>query len=276
MTFKYIDVHCHPNLGELKKDQSEVIATMREEGAMGIVVGVDLESSREAVRLAQEYEHLWACVGLHPNYTQKEKFDTDAFTELLKQDKVVGVGECGIDYFRQSAGVGEEVGSGWKEKQWKVFKQHVELSLGCDKPLMIHCRPSKGSMDAYEEVAEYFESLKKQKAGEKLRGNMHFFVGDIRVAKRFWSLGFTTSFTGVLTFTHDYDKVVREAPLEMLLTETDAPYAAPVPHRGEVNQPEYVRYVTHAIAHLRGISEDEAEQAILKNAERVFGLAIKP
>lgn len=328
MEYKYIDIHCHPNLGELKKEQEAVIARMREESVAGIVVGVDLESSREAARLAAEHEHLYATVGLHPNYTQKEQFDRNAFAELLKQPKVVGVGECGLDYFRLS-GQTEEVAGGRvkiediKEKQWGVFKQQVELAIEHDKPLMVHCRPSKGSMDAYEEVASYLEStvqhlgvaqegkdsrlrgmprhqewlssdaeyapasnapdallpnkISNQKNHPRqshslVRGNMHFFVGNLEMAKRFWALGFTTSFTGVITFTHDYDEVVREAPLNMILTETDAPYAAPVPHRGEVNQPVYVHYVAEAIARIKELSMEEVESAMLENAQRLFDL----
>ncbi len=308
---KYVDVHCHPNLAGLKENQDEVIATMAEEGVLGVVVGTNLESSREAVALAHKHEHLFATVGLHPNYTQKEEFDRRAFAELLEQPKVVGVGECGIDYFRQSTTTAGEVGGeGWKEKQWEVFRQHADLALEHDKPLMVHCRPSKGSMDAYEEVADYLEFMPHQnvqhssveqgrgtqevvqypdsaqadiargrKGVERVeravpRGNMHFFVGSLDVARRFWSLGFTTSFTGVLTFTKEYDEVVREAPLDMLLTETDAPWAAPVPHRGEVNQPVYVRHVLDAVARIKGISPDEASRAILQNAERVFGISL--
>lgn len=273
MNFKYIDVHCHPNLGELKADQQSVIEKMREEGVLSIVVGVDLESSREAAHLAAEHEHLYATVGLHPNYTQKEKLDISSFSELLKNPKVVGVGECGLDFFRQSAGASDAPAPGWKEKQWDVFKQHVELAIEHDKPLMIHCRPSQSSMDAYEEVANYLETFGQHPdVGQKgrLRGNMHFFVGNVEVAKRFWALGFTTSFTGVLTFTHDYDEVVREAPLDMILTETDAPYAAPVPHRGEVNQPMYVEFVTQKIAELKGESLETIQQAVLGNARRLF------
>lgn len=103
---------------------------------------------------------------------------------------------------------------------------------------------------------------------------MHFFVGDLETAKRFWALGFTTSFTGVLTFTHDYDQVVREAPLDMILTETDAPYAAPAPHRGKVNQPVYVRHVVEAIARIRGESEAAVREAALANAKRLFGVGL--
>jgi len=237
-----------------------------------------LESSREAVALAQKHDHLWATVGVHPNYTQKESFDISNVSDLVKHPKVVGVGECGLDYFRQSTTqAGEEAKAGWKEKQWEVFKQHVALALEHDKPLMVHCRPSKGSMDAYEEVANYLESFGQHPGVDQktLRGNMHFFVGNVEMAKRFWRLGFTTSFTGVLTFTHDYDEVVREAPLDMILTETDAPYAAPVPHRGRTNRPEYVKYVVEAIARIRNQPLEEVQKAVLANAERLFSLNIK-
>ncbi|XKT74566.1 MAG: TatD family hydrolase [Patescibacteria group bacterium UBA2163] len=293
---RYIDVHCHPNLDGLKEDQDAVIARMREGGVAGIVVGVDLESSREAVRLAQKHDNLWACVGLHPNYTQKEVFDRDAFAALLNEPRVVGVGECGLDFFRQSTTApGEESGEGWKETQWEVFKAQTALAQEYDMPLMVHCRPSKGSMDAYEEAADYFESLgngqhpgvdqegEVDMAGANsadvrrphigvVKGNMHFFVGNLAVARRFWALGMTTSFTGVLTFTEDYDEVVREAPLDMLLTETDAPYAAPKPHRGERNEPAYVQHVVGALARIRGISEEEVQSAVRENAQRVFGV----
>lgn len=284
-SFRYVDVHCHPNLGELSLEQESVIGDMREKGVLGVVVGVDLQSSREAARLAAQHEHLWACVGLHPNYTQKEEFDAGAFSGLLQQDKVVGLGECGIDYFRQSTTApGEEVDEGWKEKQWDVFKAQVALAVEQNVPLMIHCRPSKNSMDAYEEVADYFEQLvqypdiaqKDFAQGGRLRGNMHFFVGNLAVARRFWALGFTTSFTGVVTFAREYDEVVREAPLDMILTETDAPYAAPAPHRGKRNEPAYVSYVTEEIARIRGVQVAEVQDAVLVNAKRLFGVAVEP
>ena len=187
-----------------------------------------------------------------------------------------------MDYFRQSTSApGDTHQDGWKEKQWEVFKQHVELALEHDKPLMIHCRPSKGSMDAYEEVATYLESfgqcpdIDQKGGGRHVKGNMHFFVGNVEVARRFWSLGFTTSFTGVLTFTKDYDEVVREAPADMILSETDAPWAAPVPHRGETNHPTYVRYVAEAIARIREEPVEEVQKTLFANAKRIFVISSK-
>jgi TatD DNase family protein len=140
-----------------------------------------------------------------------------------------------------------------------------------DKPLMIHCRPSKGAVDAYEEMADFL-APRVRSYGEKLRGNMHFFVGNPAVARRFYEMGFTTSFTGVLTFTHDYDEVVRLAPLDMIMTETDAPFAAPQPFRGRRNEPAYVTYVVEAIARIRGADPEAVREAVLANAKRVFGV----
>ena len=136
---------------------------------------------------------------------------------------------------------------------------------------MIHARPTKGSMDAYLDMAAMIE-LRQKTAGEKLRGNMHFFVGNVDVARKFYSLGFTTSFTGVLTFTHDYDEVVKFAPLDMLMTETDAPFASPNPFRGRRNEPSYVKYVVDAIARIRGDDRENVRQTLAQNAIRVFSL----
>lgn len=265
--YRFIDVHCHPNLGVLKKEQDAVVAQMKDESVLGIVVGVDYESSAAAVTLAKDHEHLFATVGLHPNDTPHEAFDANAFAELLSEKKVVAVGECGLDYFRIEGDEAQE-----KERQWKVFKEQVQFAMTHNLPLMIHCRPQKGSMDAYEELATYFEKIKSTH-GDTLRGNMHFFVGNLEVARRFWALGFTTSFTGVITFASEYDDVVREAPLDMILTETDAPYAAPLPHRGKTNKPVYVRHVAERIAALRGISEEEVSEVTLRNAARMFGVS---
>lgn len=274
MNIKYIDVHCHPFLGELEKEQEAVIAQMREAGVGGLVVGVDLKTSEEAVAMAEKHDHLWATIGLHPNDTPTEKFDISSFEKLVTHPKVVAIGECGIDYYRLPADSGQSTADSKTEKQreWENFKAQAGFAIEHDKPLMIHCRPSKNSMDAYEEMFTFLNS-KTKASNRKLRGNMHFFVGNLEIAKRFWDIGFTTSFTGVLTFTHDYDEVVRAAPLDMLMTETDAPYAAPMPHRGKTNYPSYVPLVVGALARIRGEDVETVREAVLANAKRVFGLS---
>lgn len=130
---------------------------------------------------------------------------------------------------------------------------------------MLHCR------NAYEEVLHILKYYKKE-AGEKLRGNVHFFAGSIEQAKRFLDLGFTMSFTGVVTFTHDYDEVVKYLPLDSIMSETDAPFVAPVPFRGQRNEPSFVIGVLKKIAEIRGVDEENIKKAILSNAKRVFGL----
>lgn len=265
MTPRYIDVHCHPFLEPLKAEQDAVIQRMKEGGIGGLVVGVDAATSKEAIVTAEKHEHLWATVGLHPNTI--EDFDTTIYGSMVDHPKVVAIGECGIDYFRITGDVEKE-----KKRQWKNFKAQVEFATEHDKPLMLHVRPSKGTMDAYEDMLSYLEPKWKVESG-KLRGNVHFFVGNLEIAKKFWSIGFTTSFTGVLTFTHDYDEVVKAAPLDMLLTETDAPYAAPVPYRGQANYPLYVPLIVQAIARIRGEPVESIRDAILENAKRIFALS---
>ena len=276
MSYRYIDVHCHPNLGALKEDQNDVIARMKDDGVMGIVVGVDLSSSKEAVALADTYDHLFATIGLHPNDTPHEDFVSEKYAPLAKHPKVIAVGECGLDFYRIPKEVDIEKE---KERQWKVLKSQVSFALEHNLPLMIHCRPSAGPMvssaqgsggpmDAYEDLLSFLEPLKKE--NQALSGNIHFFVVTLAIAKRFWAIDFTTSLTGVITFAREYDEVVQEAPLSMLLSETDAPYVAPVPHRGKRNEPVYVRHVVEKIAELRGISQEEVATALLKNAARVF------
>lgn len=263
MDYKYVDIHCHPNLGELKGDQDEVITHMKESQVAGIVVGVDLESSREAVELAERYDHLWATVGVHPNHAFDEDFNESEFEKLVTHPKVVGIGECGLDYFRPEGDM-ELI----KKKQLEELEKQVQFAEKHNKALMVHCRPSKNSMDAYNDFFDFIEPY----AARELRGNMHFFVGNLETAKRFWGIGFTTSFTGVLTFTSDYDEVVREAPPEMILAETDAPYAAPIPHRGKRNEPAFVPLVVTAIARIREENEADIAQIIRENTHRVFGI----
>jgi TatD DNase family protein len=264
---RYFDIHSHITFKDYDQDLPEVLKRMEEDGVYTMTVGVDKASSEEAVAFAQGKENFFATIGLHPTDTVEETFSEAEYKALVANPKVVAIGECGIDYYRIELGVQSQE----KKRQWREFEKHVEFAVKYDKPLMIHCRPSKGTVDAYEEMADYL-SARKREYGEKLRGNMHFFVGNPAVAKRFYGIGFTTSFTGVLTFTHDYDEVVREAPLNMLMTETDAPFAAPAPFRGRRNEPSYVKYVVEAIARIRGIDSEVAREASVSNAKRVFGI----
>lgn len=266
MTPQYFDIHSHVTFKDYDQDLEEVLVRMKEERVHTITVGVDYATSKEAVEFAQTHEGFYATIGLHPTDTVTETFDAKEYEALAKNPKTVGVGECGVDYFRLEGDATEE-----KKRQWNEFEKQMAFAIEHDLPLMIHCRPKKGTVDAYEEMATRLESEFKS-VGEKLRGNMHFFVGNADVARRFYDIGFTTSFTGVVTFAREYDEVIQLAPMNMLMSETDAPYASPVPFRGKRNEPIYVKYIAEALARIKGSDVGKMEQALVANAGRVFGI----
>lgn len=268
MDYKYIDIHSHLYFKDFDSDREEVITRMKEAGIATISIGTGLETSKESIALAEQYSHLYACVGLHPGHVVSIDIPEE-LAALAEHEKVVAIGECGFDYFRLDAsaeGINKEI----KQTQKKVFEHQVELALKVNKPLMLHCRGSKGSQDAYHDTLDILESYHKEHG--TLSGNAHFFAGDMDVLKRFLDIGFTVSFTGVLTFTHDYDDLVRYVPLESLHAETDAPFVAPVPHRGARNSPEYVPQVVSAIARIKEEEEETVKNTLISNARKLFKL----
>lgn len=265
MQMRYFDAHCHIQFDQFAADQNEVIERMKAGGVAGIVVGVDFASSQKAVALAAKHEHLYASVGLHPNRTDQESFDGAAFRSLAAHPKVVAIGECGLDYFRPEHP--EEA----KEKQKEVLKQHIELAVELDKPLIIHSRPTKGTQDAYRDLISILQKAKIE--FPDLRGDIHFFVGGVVEAEALIELGFTVSFTAVITFARDYDEVIRAVPLNSVLSETDAPYVPPTNRvRGSRNDPLAVEDVVAKIADIRGEDLETIRLVLLSNARRVFCL----
>ncbi len=261
--FTHIDIHTHLNLDAFDADGKEVGERTRREGVAYINIGTGKETSEKAIALAHEAEGVFATIGMHPTHTSGEHaeiFAYEDFYRLASDAKVVAIGECGLDYFR----VDKEL----KEKEEVVFLEHVRLANELGKPLMLHIRPSAGSQDAYE------DALRSLKTHAKVPGNVHFFAGTYDIAKQFWDMGFTTSFTGVITFASQYDEVIKNAPLEMLHGETDAPYVAPVPFRGKRNEPLHVREVYKRIAEIRGEDAEEVRQALIQNAEKFFGITV--
>jgi len=260
---RYFDAHCHVQFDAYDLDRAEVLASMEEAEVGGLIVGTDAASSKAAVELA-DGSNFFASVGLHPNDKPAEGYDDAYYEELARDPNVVAIGECGLDYYRPEDPEAE------KARQKDVFSRHIKLAAQTGKTLMIHARPSKGTMDAYEDALSMLEEAKQ--GYPALKGNMHFYVGDLAVTKRFLALGFTFSFTAVLTFTHDYDEVVRFIPLENILSETDSPYVAPAPNRGKRNDPLAVREVIRALSTIRGEDEEAVRAAVLDNARRVFKL----
>lgn len=263
MTPRYVDAHCHVQFDQYDADRDALIARMKEESVAGIVVGCDAESSQKAVALAEVHDHLYSSAGHHPNHA--EPFDELAIRAALGSPRTVAVGECGLDYFRPTE-VNEEV----KHAQKELFKKHLALAKEFDKPLIIHARPSKGTVDAYEDLIELLTEAKE--SHPHLRGDIHFFVGGIEEAQKLIVLGFTVSFTAVITFARDYDEVIRALPLESTLAETDSPYVAPVSRRGERNDPLSVIDVVEKIAGIRQEDPETVRQVLLTNAQRLFSL----
>ncbi len=280
MTPKYIDIHSHTNFKAFDEDRSEVIKRALENDTWVINVGTQIDTSRKAVEMTHEYpEGVYAIIGLHPIHTgasyhdvkelgeegkaftsRGEVFDMDAYRELLKDPKVVGIGECGLDYYRCTP---ETIA-----KQKEAFIKQIELANEFNKPLMLHIRNNPENT----ELNAYADSLKILKQHAKVKGDVHFFAGGVEIAKAFVDFGFTISFTGVLTFTHDYDEVVKAIPLDMIMSETDSPYITPVPDRGKRNEPVYVKEVVKKIAEIKGLSEEEVAQKLIQNAKRVFNI----
>ena len=263
----YIDVHSHVSFKEYEHDRGEVLDRMRYANIHTITVGVDLASSKKAVGTANAYKEMYASVGLHPADNKKETFDPEQYKELASNIDVVAIGECGLDYYRIDKDDERE-----KERQKKEFLSQVAFAVSVGLPLMLHCRPRKGTMDAYLDMLDMLEDAKK-KYGDKLLGDVHFFVGNADIAERFVTLDFTLSFTGVITFSKEYDEVVKRTPLHMIQAETDSPYATPVPLRGERNEPIQVAKIVKRIAELRGEDPEKVRKALVENAYRVFRLA---
>ena len=272
MPHKYIDTHSPLNLMQFEDDREEVMAGMREADVGTITVGVDFLTSRKAVELAQTYPDviLGATVGVHPTDSE-EDFVPEHYAGLFATHEspgqkrvVVAIGECGFDYFRTPR---EEV----HERQREIFEKQIAFAVEHDLPLMLHVRPSKGSDDAHDDALALLEKA-KQEHGAKVRGTAHFFTGSLESAKRYWTLGFATSFPGVITFAKETEAVVREAPAELMLSETDAPYAAPVPYRGERCEPTHVVEVVKKIAEIRGGGEETMATQLRENARHIFGV----
>ena len=267
---KFFDIHSHLQDKAYDADRDEVVARMKEGGTTTIFVGTDRKMSEDAVMLAQMYD-LSATIGQHPTDIPDEIFDYDFYKKLAAHPRVVGIGECGIDYYRIT---NNELRINEKERQKELFRKQVELAVEVGKPLMIHGRPTVGTQDAYDDILDVLRTT-NYTLPSGILGNVHFFAGNWDTAQKFLKLGFTLSFTGVITFTHDYDDVIKNSPLDMILTETDAPYVSPVPHRGKRNEPLFVQEVVRRMAEIRQDSFEKVAQQTVRNAERVFGVSAR-
>lgn len=250
-----IDTHCHPQFPQYDADREEIIRRALDNNIRMICVGTDLEKSKEAIDLAQKYDLIWASVGLHPNDVIYDLRITN-YEELIKLEKVVAIGEIGLDYYRTKELEKQKL-------QKEVLKKFLELAAKLNKPVIIHCRDAHNDMISI--LKSYILSLKSV-------GVIHSFTGTREEAKKYIDLGFYIGFNGIITFARQYDEVVINIPLDRILVETDAPYLTPEPYRGKRSEPSYVKFVAEKIAELRKISIEEVAEQTTQNTKTLFKL----
>lgn len=359
----FLDTHAHINLKAFEGDFAEILQKCLDGGVGVINVGTDMATSRRAVELVEdnlspalssEGEGVWAVVGLHPSHTYdnpyldenesgiaigREVFDYEAYKLLAQHPRVVGIGECGLDYYRlpsddqpsgspvipvsssdisdpslviqvstkeslwTTAGRPESKSlnhgsrtafakphlSGMTEKdehavtsqteliktqQKQAFELQIKLALELNKALVIHCRPSNGKTDAYDDVLSILKTETRNSKLETPRFEVHSFTGDWPTAEKFLELGGYLGINGILTFdkTGVLAEVVKNTPLERILLETDSPYLAPAPNRGKRNEPWAVKIVAQKIAELKNLSIEDVAEQTTKNAKELFDI----
>ncbi len=251
-----IDSHAHLDEERFDEDRDEFIKSLKE-NAISYVINPssDMETSRRVVELSNKYENIFAAVGIHPHDAEgfKEE-DLDELRQLSKDERVVAIGEIGLDYYYDNSP---------RDIQKEVFRKQLELSHELDLPVIIHTRDAMG--DTYDILKE-FES--------RVRGVMHCYTGSIEMAEKFMKLGFYISIAGPVTFKNAVNvrEMAKQIPLERLLIETDSPYLAPVPNRGKRNDPTNVRYVADMLANLKEIQIDKIIEHSRENTVELFSL----
>lgn len=283
----FFDAHTHVQFSGFDADRDAVIQRALDAGVRMVNVGTQKDTSRAAVALAHEYPDgmLYAAVGLHPVHTSRshhdvdelgggegakaftsrgETFDVDYYRALARDPATVAIGECGLDYFHFNDDEPRDV---QVEKQKAAFLAQIGLSKEVGKPLMIHCR------NAFADLIEFI----RPHAHELPPGVVHFFTGTPDDARALLELGFSFTFGGAITFPPrkgmeqgSYDEVIKLIPVDRILSETDAPYVAPMPFRGKRNEPAYVANIVAPLAELKKISTDEMKEQIWRNARRIF------
>jgi TatD DNase family protein len=254
-----IDTHCHIQDREFAGDLEAVLGRAREAGvAYALVVGSDLASSQRAFNLAQRFPQLFAAVGVHPHDSKDADSATfDRIRELVSQDRVVALGEMGLDYHYDFSP---------RKIQQRVFRYQIGLARECGLPVIIHDREAHGDTLA----------ILQEERAEEVGGVLHCFSGSWEMAQECLKMGFYISVAGPVTFANAKRlvRVVENLPLDRLLVETDSPYLTPVPHRGKRNEPAYVRLVAEAVARIKGLPVAAVEEQTTANAIKLFGLPL--
>ncbi|MFP4600173.1 MAG: TatD family hydrolase [Persicimonas sp.] len=253
---RLIDTHAHLDSPRFKQPLEELLEAAQDAGVERIVtIGASrgVETNWEALEIAKAHDWIRCTVGIHPHDADEANEQTVARIrdELAEHDQVVGIGETGLDYYYDNAPV--------EQQKWS-FRQFLEMSKDVDKPVIIHSR------DADEDTVELLEET------GVTGGILHCFTGGREMAHRLFDLDFYLSFSGIVTFKNGKEllDIACEVPEDRILFETDSPFLAPVPHRGEKNQPAYVQHTAQKIAEARGLEPDEFADIVWENAARVF------
>ncbi|MDO4434693.1 MAG: TatD family hydrolase [Alysiella sp.] len=247
-----IDSHCHLNFEGLAERLPEVFANMQHNGVgQALAISVSRDSFAQILAIAQAHSHIYATVGIHPDSETAVEFSLAELVEYAQHPKVVGIGETGLDYHWCQGDLT------WQHNR---FIMHIEAAKQADLPLIIHTR--KAADDTMRVLTEHAAP----------KAVMHCFAEDTRVAKMALDLGYYISFSGIVTFKNakDIQAAAQYCPLDRILVETDAPFLAPVPHRGKPNEPAYVRHTAEFLAQLRGESLETIMQATTANFYRLF------
>lgn len=254
-----VDSHCHIDFEPLGAELPGVLARAAANDVTHMLcVSVNLEDYPRIARMAADYPFIYASVGVHPNHTDCHDPSAAELVELAANPDVVAIGETGLDYYRTD---------GKPDWQRRRFEAHIEAAKASGKPLIVHTRA------AADDTLDMLEHLNAGEAG----GVMHCFAEDWEVAKRALAIGFYISFSGIVTFKNAgaLKEVARKVPLESILVETDAPYLAPVPHRGKVNEPGFVRHTARHLAELRDDTLAHIAEATTENFFRLFSCATR-
>ena len=263
----FVDSHAHLEMDQFNADREPMIARAREAGIESIVAigsGTGPGSLDCGIQLAERHEFIYATIGIHPN--EARLANDDDFAELIqlaKRPKVIAWGEIGIDYFYDHSP---------RDVQQQVFLRQLQLAQAAKLPVVIHCRPSDGSDDAWEEC---LTMLQEHWATSGLGGILHCFTGTWAHARRALDMGFMISFAGNITFPKGQQirDAAKEVPLDRMLIETDSPFLAPVPHRGKRNEPAFVKEVARQLGELRGVSTEEIGRQTSSNFYQFFKLS---
>ncbi|MFI4938950.1 MAG: TatD family hydrolase [Burkholderiales bacterium] len=256
----YIDSHCHINFPELAARLPEIFAKMAEnQVSHALCVSVDLPDFPQVLELAEKYPSVYASVGVHPDYEDTPEPSVEDLIRLSQHPKVVAIGETGLDYYRLKGDL---------EWQRERFRVHIRASRATGKPLIIHTRAAS---------EDTLRLMREEGAGTDAGGPggvMHCFTESLEVAQAAMAMGFYISFSGIVTFksARDLQAVALAVPLERMLIETDAPYLAPVPHRGKMNEPGLVMHVAEYLAKLKGLPPEAVAQQTTDNFFKLFNI----